>query len=147
MQVILNLVERLNLHNTKGAKFTKNKNWVLIYKKISYKIFGYEEEYLLKKTKKKKSDQENYLKKLVKISILLPYKENYSKDYAGAVSIFINGLNNKVNLKNQSKSGNEITQIFSQKIILISLFKKNYFIAHLNYLKNFIELEKKENQI
>ena len=30
----------------------------------------------------------------MKISILLPYKEDYSKDYAGAVSIFINGVNN-----------------------------------------------------
>ena len=29
----------------------------------------------------------------MKISILLPYKEDYSKDYAGAVSIFINGVN------------------------------------------------------
>jgi len=26
----------------------------------------------------------------MKISILLPYKENYSEDYAGAVSLFIN---------------------------------------------------------
>ena len=26
----------------------------------------------------------------MKISILLPYKENFSPDYAGAVSIFIN---------------------------------------------------------
>ena len=28
----------------------------------------------------------------MKISILLPYKENYSPDYAGAVSIFINAV-------------------------------------------------------
>ena len=31
----------------------------------------------------------------MKISILLPYKENYAKDYAGAVSVFINGINKK----------------------------------------------------
>ena len=29
----------------------------------------------------------------MKVSILLPYKENYSRDYAGAVSIFIQGVN------------------------------------------------------
>ena len=29
----------------------------------------------------------------MKISILLPYKENYSVEYAGAVSIFVNGVN------------------------------------------------------
>ena len=28
----------------------------------------------------------------MKISILLPYKENFSPDYAGAVSIFINSV-------------------------------------------------------
>ena len=28
----------------------------------------------------------------MKISILLPYKENYSPDYAGAASIFINAV-------------------------------------------------------
>ena len=27
----------------------------------------------------------------MKIAILLPYKENFSSEYAGAVSIFING--------------------------------------------------------
>ena len=29
----------------------------------------------------------------MKISILLPYKENYSMEYAGAVSIFVSGVN------------------------------------------------------
>ena len=29
----------------------------------------------------------------MKISILLPYKENYSIEYAGAVSIFVCGVN------------------------------------------------------
>ncbi len=63
-----NLVERLNLHNTsKGAKFTKNKNWVLIYKKkYPTKSLAMKEEYLLKKNQKKRNlIKENYLKKLV----------------------------------------------------------------------------------
>ena len=33
------------------------------------------------------------------ISILLPYKENFSPEYAGAVSIFINAITKKVCLK------------------------------------------------
>ena len=39
----------------------------------------------------------------MKISILLPYKENYSENYAGAVSIFINGVNNFSKFKKQLK--------------------------------------------
>ena len=39
----------------------------------------------------------------MKISILLPYKENYSKDYAGAVSIFINGVNKHSKFENNIK--------------------------------------------
>ena len=31
----------------------------------------------------------------MKISVLLPYKENFSNEYAGAVSIFINAVNEK----------------------------------------------------
>ena len=34
----------------------------------------------------------------MKISTLLPYKENFSSEYAGAVSIFINGINLKSKL-------------------------------------------------
>ena len=42
--------KRLNLHNTgKGAKFTKGKNWVLIYrKKYKDKSTAMKEEYKLK---------------------------------------------------------------------------------------------------
>jgi hypothetical protein len=33
----------------------------------------------------------------------IPYKENYSKDYAGAVSIFVNGVNKYSKFKNKIK--------------------------------------------
>ena len=37
----------------------------------------------------------------MKISILLPYKENFSPAYPGAVSIFLNSVTKKkVNIKN-----------------------------------------------
>ena len=39
----------------------------------------------------------------MKISILLPYKENFSKEYAGAVSIFVNGVNKYSKFKNGIK--------------------------------------------
>ena len=37
----------------------------------------------------------------MKISVLLPFKENYSPDYAGAVSLFINDTNKLSNFKTQ----------------------------------------------
>ena len=39
----------------------------------------------------------------MKVSILLPYKENFSKEYAGAVSIFVNGVNKYSKFKNGIK--------------------------------------------
>ena len=39
----------------------------------------------------------------MKISVLLPYKENFSDEYAGAVSIFINSVNSKSIYKNEIK--------------------------------------------
>ena len=51
-----NLVRRFNLHNSgKGAKFTRGKKWIIIYKKkfiSKSKAMSY--EYLLKNDKKKR---------------------------------------------------------------------------------------------
>jgi len=51
-----NLVRRLNLHNSgRGAKFTRGKKWIMIYKKkfiSKSKAMSY--EYLLKNDKKKR---------------------------------------------------------------------------------------------
>ena len=52
-----NLKKRIFLHNSgKGAKFTKGKQWFLLYKK-SYKSksIAMREEYKLKKNKKKRN--------------------------------------------------------------------------------------------
>ena len=56
-----NLNQRLALHNTsKGAKFTKGRNWTLIYKKCyNTKSLAMKNEYLLKKNYAKR----NLLKK------------------------------------------------------------------------------------
>ena len=60
-----NLENRLSLHNKgKGAKFTRGKEWKLIYKKkFSSKNLAMKYEYLLKKNKKKRNlIKNNYLK-------------------------------------------------------------------------------------
>ena len=69
----------------------------------------------------------------MKISILLPYKEDYSQDYAGAVSIFVNGVIKKSKFKSTTKVyGNTVYKKFLQSSSKI-------------YIKNFINLEKKRN--
>ena len=61
-----NLNNRVSLHNSsKGAKFTKGKQWFLLYKK-SYKSKSkaMSEEYRLKKDRKKRNILKlNYIKK------------------------------------------------------------------------------------
>ena len=83
----------------------------------------------------------------MKISILLPLKENFSPSYAGAVSLFINDT-----LKS-SKFRRDITVFghtnykkkFDQKYFNIDI-KKNFFSSqNKDYVKKFIELEKKNN--
>ena len=51
------LKKRIKEHNSsKGAKFTRGKNWKIIYsKKYKYKIKAMKEEYALKKNKKLKN--------------------------------------------------------------------------------------------
>ena len=64
----------------------------------------------------------------MKISILLPYKENYSVEYAGAVSIFVSGVNefSKFNQNIKVYGNTDYTKNY-QKIMLIFLSKKNIF--------------------
>ena len=82
----------------------------------------------------------------MKISILLPYKEDYSKDYAGAVSIFINGVNNYSKFKSSSKIyGNTIYKnLLSKNYVNIPFEKKFLQSSSKIYVKNFINLEKKK---
>ena len=55
----------------------------------------------------------------MKISILLPYKENYSKNYAGAVSIFINEINKTSKFKSYTKifGNTDFKNYLSEKIL------------------------------
>ncbi len=81
------------------------------------------------------------------ISVLLPYKENFSPEYPGAVSLFV------YETTKISKFRNDITvygntnfrKKFNLKYKNIEL-KKNLFSSQTkNYVKKFIELEKKNN--
>jgi len=81
----------------------------------------------------------------MKISILLPYKENYSKKYAGAVSIFINEINKESKFKHTTKIfGNTDFKNYLSKNYVNIPFKKKYFQSSSKiYVNNFIKLEKK----
>ena len=81
----------------------------------------------------------------MKISILLPYKENYSKEYAGAVSIFVNGVNKYSKFKNGIKvyGNTDYSNLLSKNYINLP-FKKSLFQSSSKiYVNNFIKIEKK----
>ncbi len=83
----------------------------------------------------------------MKISILLPLKENFSPSYAGAVSLFINDtLRISEFRKNITVFGNtNYKKNFNQKYINIDVKKKIFSSQNKEYVKKFIEIEKKNN--
>ena len=83
----------------------------------------------------------------MKISILLPFKENYSPNYAGAVSLFVNDTINKSKYKDSiNVFGNTIYKKFLSKNYTNIQFKKKLFSStNKLYVENFIKVEKKIN--
>ena len=83
----------------------------------------------------------------MKISILLPYKENFSPNYAGAVSIFVKDTNEKSKFKKNSYVfGNmEYKKKLSINYNNLKLNKKFYESSSKLYVENFIETQKKIN--
>jgi len=81
----------------------------------------------------------------MKISILLPYKENFTKNHAGAVSIFINGVNKKSKFKNTTKIfGNTDYEDYLSENYRNIDFKKRFITSSSKiYVQNFIKNEKK----
>ncbi len=62
------ITKRIKLHNeSKGAKFTKGRNWTLVYKKwYKTKSSAMKNEYKLKKDQKKRNIiKNNFLKSLI----------------------------------------------------------------------------------
>ena len=81
----------------------------------------------------------------MKISILLPYKENYSPSYAGAVSLFINETNkfSKFNKNTTIFGYTNYADKFNDKYTNIETSKKFFSSLNKEYVKNFIKLEEK----
>ena len=83
----------------------------------------------------------------MKISILLPYKENFSKKKAGAVSLYVKDITQKSKFKGKIKVFGET----KDKVKLLNNFvhldiKNKIFLSKTNaYLNEFIKKEKKFN--
>ena len=75
----------------------------------------------------------------MKIAILLPYKENFSVNYAGAVSLFVKDIvKNSKHFKSTYVFGNmDFTKPFLKNYINL-LLKKNFLEVQAKFmLKNF----------
>ena len=84
----------------------------------------------------------------MKICILLPYKENFSSEYAGAVSIFIKDTILKSKYKNQTTvyGLTKFKRNFLKKYVNLSLENKSIFQSSSNlYVENFIKDKKVRN--
>ena len=80
----------------------------------------------------------------MKISILLPYKENFSPNYAGAVSLFVNDIT-KMSIYKKSTSifGNmNYTKKLSKHYVNLDLKKKFYQSSSKEYVQSFLNYEK-----
>ena len=81
------------------------------------------------------------------IAILLPFKENYTSNKAGAVSLFINDINNQSKFRSKTTifgSTNE-KKFLSSNYINIKI-KKNFFkSSNISYVKEFLNRIKKNN--
>ena len=80
----------------------------------------------------------------MKISILLPLKENFSPVYAGAVSLFINDtLEYSKFRKNITVFGQtEFKEKFKKKYFNININKSLFQSQNKDYVKQFIKKEK-----
>jgi len=80
----------------------------------------------------------------MKISILLPYKENYSPDYPGAVSLFIhsNILISKYKKDISVYGSTTYKKKLSKNYINISLNNKFFESKTTEYVKKFLEIQK-----
>ena len=82
----------------------------------------------------------------MKISILLPYKENYTDNYAGAVSLFINDTTKLSKFKKNIRIFGSTTykSLLSKNYTNIELNQNSLFQSQSRfYVNKFIELQKK----
>ena len=81
----------------------------------------------------------------MKISILLPYKENFSPNYAGAVSLFVKDTtNHSIFKKNTFIFGNmTYKKSLLKNYINLDLSKRFYQSTSKQYVEGFLDYEKK----
>jgi len=79
----------------------------------------------------------------MKISILLPYKENFSPEYPGAVSLFLNDVTKFSKYKNEIKIyGNTLfKKKLSSNYININFRRFFFKSSSKSYIKKFLEIE------
>ena len=79
----------------------------------------------------------------MKISILLPYKENYSPDYPGAVSLFVSSMVKISKFKKNIKvyGSTNYTKFLSKNYVNISLNKKVFTSQTKQYINSFIKTQ------
>ena len=82
----------------------------------------------------------------MKISILLPYKENYSPTYAGAVSLFVNSVSKKSIFKKETTiyGSTKYKDKLSSNYVNIPLSKEFLKSQSKEYVNKFIIEQKKE---
>ena len=83
----------------------------------------------------------------MKISILLPYKENYSPQYAGAVSLFVNDIT-KISSFNKDIlifGNTQSKKKLSKNYINLKLNKKIFHSTSKIYVETFLKAQKKLN--
>ncbi len=80
----------------------------------------------------------------MKISVLLPYKENFSPTYAGAVSLFINDTTKLSKFKKTTTvyGFTKYTKKFKNRYINIETSKNFFSSSNKEYVKKFISIEK-----
>ena len=83
----------------------------------------------------------------MKISVLLPYKENFSENYAGAVSIFVRDtIQNSQFFKTSYVFGNmTYKKAFLKNYINIDLDRSFLQSNSKNYVSKFLDIEKQIN--
>ena len=82
----------------------------------------------------------------MKVSILLPYKENFSPNYPGAVSLFVKDTSIISKYKNSIKiyGSTKYIKKLLNNYINIKLDKKLFQGNNVLYVKSFLKYEKKE---
>tara|TARA_B110000259_G_scaffold184382_1_gene231322 strand:+ start:267 stop:2390 length:2124 start_codon:yes stop_codon:yes gene_type:complete len=83
----------------------------------------------------------------MKISILLPYKENFTKKNAGAVSLFVNDITKKSTYKKTTRIfGNTTYRNYLSNNYTNLTFDKKFFLStNKQYVEKFLQFEEENN--